>query len=78
MQMSEIDWREHIHRDADVLAGKIVVRGSRLSVEFLLSLLAAGWSIDDVLNSYPTLTRQSLQAVFAYAADLARATRATS
>lgn len=68
--MSEFDWRDHIHVHPEILAGKPVVRGTRLSVDFLLSLLAAGWSTDDILRSYPTLTREGLQAVFAFAADI--------
>jgi uncharacterized protein (DUF433 family) len=66
--VSEIDWHDHIHVHPDILAGKPVVRGTRLSVDFLLSLLAAGWSTDDILRSYPTLTREGLQAVSAFAA----------
>ncbi len=68
--MDDFDWREHIHIDPDILAGKPVVRGTRLSIDFLLSLLAAGWSTDDLMRSYPTLTREGLQAVFAFAVDI--------
>ena len=68
--MSEMNWRDHIHVHSEILAGKPVVRGTRLSVDFLLSLLAAGWSTDDILRSYPTLTDKGLQAVFAFAADI--------
>ena len=68
--MSQLDWREHIHIHPEILAGKPVIRGTRLSVEFLLSLLAAGWSTEDILRSYPTLTSQGLQSVFAFAADI--------
>jgi uncharacterized protein (DUF433 family) len=70
--MSEIDWRDYIHAHPEIVTGKPVVRGTRLSIHFLLSLLAAGWSIEDLLRSYPTLTREGLQAVFAYAADVVR------
>lgn len=68
--MSELNWRDHIHVHPEILAGKPVVRGTRLSVDFLLNLLAAGWSTDDILRSYPTLTGAGLQAVFAFAADI--------
>jgi uncharacterized protein (DUF433 family) len=68
--MAEFDWHDHIHVHPEILAGKPVVRGTRLSVEFLLSLLAAGWSTDDLMQNYPTLTREGLQAVFAFAADI--------
>jgi len=62
-----MDWREYIHSDVEVLLGKPIVKGSRLSVEFLLSLFAAGWTEKEVLDNYPTLTPQSLRAVFAFA-----------
>jgi len=68
--VSEFNWRDHIHVHHQILAGKPVVRGTRLSVDFLLSLLAAGWSTDDILQSYPTLTSEGLRAIFAFAADI--------
>jgi uncharacterized protein (DUF433 family) len=71
-----MDWREHIHSDPEILAGKPVVKGTRLSVDFLLELFANGWSEDQVLESYPNLTRDSLRAVFAFAAESTRDERA--
>jgi uncharacterized protein (DUF433 family) len=67
-----MNWREHIHADPEILVGKPVVRGTRLAVDFLIDLLAAGWTEDQILDSYPTLTHESLQAVFAFAADCVR------
>jgi len=67
-----MDWRKYIHSDQNVLVGKPVVKGTRLSVEFLLSLFAAGWSEKQVLDNYPTLTPQSLRAVFAFATECMR------
>jgi len=64
-----VDWRDHIHSDPGILVGKPVVRGTRLSVEFVLRLFAAGWTEDEVLESYPTLTPEGLRAIFAYAAE---------
>jgi uncharacterized protein (DUF433 family) len=64
-----MDWRTHIHADLEVLRGKPVIRGTRLSVEFILRLFAAGWSEQMILENYPTLTQGALQAVFVYAAD---------
>lgn len=66
-----LDWRGYIHSDPAVLVGKSVVKGTRLSVEFLLRLFATGWSTEQVIDSYPTLTTDALRAVFAYAADTA-------
>jgi uncharacterized protein (DUF433 family) len=64
-----MDWQAYIHSDPDILVGKRVVRGTRLSVEFLLGLFAAGWTKEQVLDNYPTLTREALQAIFAFAAE---------
>ncbi len=71
-----MDWRDHIHSDPAILAGKLVVKGTRLSVDFLLELLANGWSEEQLLSSYPNLTRDSLTAVFAFAAESTRDERA--
>ena len=70
--MAEIDWGKYIHSDPDILVGKPVVRGTRLSVEFILGLFAAGWTEQQVLENYPTLTKESLRAVFAFATDCMR------
>ena len=67
-----IDWHEHITADPSILVGKPTVRGTRLSVEHILTLFAEGWGVDEVLRNYPTLTREALTAVFAYAADAVR------
>lgn len=58
-----------IVRDPAILGGKPIVRGTRLAVEFILGLFADGWTQDQVLESYPTLTPERLRAVFAYAAE---------
>lgn len=64
-----MEWQNYIHSDPNVLVGKPVVRGTRLAVEFLLQLKANGWKEEDILENYPSLSKESLQAVFAYAAD---------
>jgi uncharacterized protein (DUF433 family) len=57
--------------DPEILAGKPVVRGTRLAVEFILELLASGQSEADILANYPGLTRDDLLACLAYASYLA-------
>ena len=64
-----MSWQEHIHTDPEVLAGKPVIRNTRLAVDFLLSLFAAGWTQEQVLQSYPGLTPEALRAAFAFAAE---------
>lgn len=67
-----MNWHEYIHTDPKILRGKPVVKGTRLSVEFILRLFAVGWSEQQVLENYPTLTVEALHAVFAYAAACMR------
>ncbi len=62
-----VDWKARIIADPAVQGGKPVVRGTRLSVDFLLSLLAEGWSEAQILENYPGLEPDDLRAVFAYA-----------
>lgn len=67
--MSGLEWRNFIHCDEKVLLGKPVVKGTRLSVDFVLGLFAEGWSKQQVLESYPTLTDDSLKAIFSFASE---------
>jgi uncharacterized protein (DUF433 family) len=56
--------------DPDILAGKPVIRGTRLSVEFIIGLLADGWSEADILGNYPGITHDDVIASLAYARDM--------
>ena len=67
-----MSWQNYIHSDPEVLLGKPVVKGTRLSVEFLLGLFAAGWTQEQVLENYPSLTLEALRAVFAFTAETMR------
>ncbi len=62
---------ERIVVDPKVLAGKPVIRGTRIAVEFILELLAAGQSENEILANYPGLTREDILACLAYASYLA-------
>jgi len=64
-----IDWRMFIHSDPAILVGKPVVKGTRLSVDFILRLFANGWTFEEIFESYPRLSPEALQAVFAYASE---------
>jgi len=55
--------------DTDVLAGKPIVRGTRLSVEFVIGLLADGWTQAEILANYPGLTHDDILACLGYARD---------
>ena len=61
-----MNWRDHIVSDKEVLLGKPTIKGTRLSVEHIVGLLAQGWTENQILENHPRLTKESLQAVFAY------------
>lgn len=61
-----MNWQERIVIDPTILVGKPVVKGTRLAVEFLVDLLAQGWTEAEILRNYPGLTRDDLRACLAY------------
>ena len=60
------NWQNYISSDRKILLGKPVINGTRISVEFILERLADGWTEQEILNNYPRLSKESIQAVFAY------------
>lgn len=58
-----------IVQDPDVLGGKPSVRGTRISVELICERVEDGWSIEEVMNSYPRLTRRDVLEALAYARE---------
>jgi uncharacterized protein (DUF433 family) len=56
--------------DPAVLAGKPVIRGTRLAVDFIIGLLADGWSEADILQNYPGIAHDDITACLAYARDI--------
>lgn len=71
----ELSVSDRITIDPAILAGKPIVRGTRLSVEFLIGLLAQGWSETEILRNYPGLTHEDLLACLAYAEEMLRTER---
>jgi uncharacterized protein (DUF433 family) len=61
-----VGWHGYVTADSAILVGKLLVRGSRNSVEHVLDLIAAGWSFDQMVASYPGLTVQRIRACVAY------------
>ncbi len=62
-------WKERIVIDPDILTGKPIIKGTRLAVEFIIDLLAQGWTEEEILRNYPGLTRTDIQACLAYASE---------
>jgi len=70
---ARMNTEDRIVVDPAILVGKPVVRGTRLAVEFVVDLLAQGWSEADVLRNYPGLRPEDVQACLAYASALLKA-----
>ncbi len=67
-----MNWKTYIESNDKVLLGKPVIKETRLSVEHIINLLASGWSVQQLLENYPRLSKESLQAVFAYIQECMR------
>jgi uncharacterized protein (DUF433 family) len=67
-----MNWQDYIVVDPAVCHGKACIKGTRIMVSVVLDNLAAGLTPDEILHSYPSLTREAVQAAIAYAAELAR------
>ncbi len=63
-------YRDRIIVDSEILVGKPVIKGTRLAVEFIIELLANGWSNDDILKNYPGVTAEDILACLSYASDV--------
>ena len=64
-----MNWQNHIVSDPKILVGKPTIKGTRVSVELILELFASGWTEEQILNSYPSVSTTALRAVFAYLKD---------
>ena len=67
-----MEWREYISDNPNVMHGVACVTGTRIPVSVVLDNLAAGASAEELLQEYPSLTREAIAAALAYAAELAR------
>ena len=61
-----MNWQDYIISDNQFLHGKPTIKGTRISVALVLELFAAGWTEKQILESYPTVSVESLRAVFFY------------
>lgn len=68
--IDSVDWRERITADPTVLVGKPVIRGTRISVQMILELLAGGYATADVVRQYDQLRVEDVQACLSYAAEI--------
>ncbi|PYR74700.1 MAG: antitoxin [Acidobacteria bacterium] len=70
-----MDWRDRIGADQDVLVGEPVIKGTRIAVELVLELLAAGYTTEQIRQQYDHLTAQDIQACLAYAREVVESER---
>lgn len=70
-----MDWRDYIETKPEVLAGKPVVTGTRIPVELVVELLAQDWAMEEILEQYPALSREDIQACLHYASERLKSER---
>ncbi len=63
-----MNWQERIVVEPDILMGKPIIKGTRLAVEFIIDLLAQGWSTEDIIENY-LITIEDIRACLSYASD---------
>lgn len=64
-----MDWRDRIVSNPEILVGKPVIKGTRISVELILGWLANGWTHEQILEAYPNITREDILAALAFATE---------
>ena len=68
-----MDWQSRIVIDPKILVGKPVIKGTRLAVEFIIDLMAQGWSTSEILHNYPGITDDDIRACLSYASSTLKA-----
>jgi len=70
-----MEWKDRIVVNPDVLLGKPVIKGTRLAVEFIVDLLAQGWSEQDIFENYPGVAHEDIGACLRYAGEVLKTER---
>ncbi len=65
-----MNYKERIISDPNILRGKPIIKGTRISVELILRKLSEGMSIEELLEAYPNLTKEDILAALSYSADI--------
>ena len=63
------NWQDRIIIDEAILTGKPVIKGTRLAIEFIIDLLAHGWSETEILENYPAIVVEDIRVFLAYASE---------
>ena len=67
-----MNWQDYITVDPSVCHGKACIKGTRIMVSVVLDNLAAGLNSEEIIKSYPSVTKEGVQAAISYAAELAK------
>ena len=67
-----MNWKEHISSDPEIMFGKMVIKGTRIPVELILEKLAAGNTVEDLIQAYPRITAADVQACLLFTAGNTR------
>jgi len=65
-----MDYNKHIVRNPDIMLGKPTIKGTRITVELIMRKLAGGYSIAELMSSYPHINADQILSVFEYTADV--------
>ena len=65
-----MNYREKIFISPEIMLGKPVIKGTRITVEFIIKKMSEGMEIKDIMNEYPQVTRDDIMACLAYSADV--------
>lgn len=63
-------YKDRIEINPNILVGKPIIKGTRISVEFILELLSSGWAYEEILKNYPQLTREDILAAIEYSLEV--------
>lgn len=66
------DWKNRIVVDPEVLVGKPIIKGTRISVDLIMDRLADGWTLEDIATAYPRVTRADVLAAIAFVTEVFR------
>jgi len=70
-----MNWQKRITVDPKILVGKPIIKGTRIAVEFVIDLLARGWTPEQILKEYDHLTPDDIRACLAYAGEMLKTER---
>ena len=70
-----MNWKDRITVDPAILVGKPIIKGTRISVELIMDRFSDGWTMEDILASYPHIKRDDVLAALSFATEIFREER---